>query len=274
MAVKIIAEIGWNFMGDMDLAERMIKSGKDCGADIVKFQYWNPSRLKNGPWDNDGRRQIYESAQLDESKISKLLDICQQEKIGFLISVFNVPDAAFIKSTGISEINIRSHEVANAELHTYSAINFDSIFVSLGAGTEEEVVHATSIYRDFASEKYWVGMHCVSSYPCPVEKSNLPRINFLKEQCPKVGYSDHTSDLITPVVSVALGASVVEKHFTIDKSLPGRDNKFALDAPEFKAMVENIRLAESSLLNHGNGPLDIENDTMTGYRGRWGDNDS
>ncbi len=272
MAIQVVAEIGWNFMGDMHLANRMINNAKKCGADVVKFQYWNPSRLKSGPWDEDGRRQIYESAQLDRSKILELMSFCESADIGFLISAFNVPDADFIKSMGINKIKIPSHEVANFELHEYVATNFDSIYVSLGAGTEQEVVKAAGIYSEKAKDKYWVGMHCVSSYPCPANKANLPRIAFLKEHCAIIGYSDHTSDVITPAVSVALGAKVVEKHFTIDKNLPGRDNKFALDTPEFTAMVENIRLTEASLIDHGNGPLDIENDTMTGYRGRWGSN--
>ena len=272
MSVKVIAEVGWNFMGDMELAKDMISAVKKAGADIVKFQYWNPSRLKAGPWDTDGRKEIYESAQLDEEKIKTLIDFCDKAEIGFLISVFNVVDAAFIKGLGIKSIKIPSHEVANVELHEYSAKNFDETYVSLGAGTKEEVLKAVNTYKNFAGEKYWVGMHCVSSYPCPSEKANLHRIQFIKENCSAVGYSDHTSDLISPVVAIALGAQIIEKHFTINKELPGRDNKFALDVPEFEQMVKNIRLAEAALIDHGNGPMDIESDTMTNYRGRWGAN--
>jgi len=272
MRVEIIAEIGWNFMGDMALAREMIKAAKKAGADIVKFQYWNPARLKVGPWDLDGRKEIYKNAQLDEGKIKTLIALCCDAKIEFLISAFNMVDAAFIKGLGVESIKIPSHEVANFELHEFCAENFEKIYVSLGAGAQEEVLRAIEIYQQGADQKYWVGMHCVSSYPCPAEKANLGRINFIKEHCPMVGYSDHTSDVISPVVSVALGARVVEKHFTINKELPGRDNKFALDVPEFEQMVKNIRLAEAALIGHGNGPMDIESDTMMNYRGRWGGN--
>ena len=270
--IKVIAEIGWNFMGDMGLAKEMINAAKKAGANTVKFQYWNPARLKAGPWDTDGRKEVYESAQLNEEKIKELIVFCDKAEIEFLISAFNVVDAAFIAKLGIKSIKIPSHEVANFELHEFSAKNFDEIYVSLGAGTEEEVLKAIETYKTNAGDKFWVGMHCVSSYPCPAEKANLSRINFIKENCPMAGYSDHTSDVISPVVSVALGAQVVEKHFTVNKELPGRDNKFALDIPEFEQMVKNIRLAEAALISHGNGPIDIESDTMTNYRGRWGAN--
>jgi len=200
------------------------------------------------------------------------MDMCNSAGIEFLISAFNVVDAKFISSLGIKSIKIPSHEVANTELHKFSAENFDVIYASLGAGTESEVLKTVEIYKKNASNKYWVGMHCVSSYPCPAEKANLARIGFIKENCPVVGYSDHTSDVISPVVAVSLGAKVLEKHFTINKELPGRDNKFALDFPEFEQMVKNIRVAEQALISHGNGPMDIESDTITNYRGRWGGN--
>lgn len=273
MATKIIAEIGWNFMGDMDLAKEMVKSAKRSGADIAKFQYWNPDRLKKGAWDNDGRREIYENAKLTEEKIKQLIDYCDDAKIQFLVSVFNVVDAKFVKSLGVKAIKIPSHEVANYQLHEFVANNFDCIYVSLGAGTENEIEKAAQIYRQSADSAYVVGMHCVSSYPCPAEKANLPRLNFISDHCKRVGYSDHTSDVLTPAIALAYGVEVIEKHFTTDKNLPGRDNKFALNPAEFRDMVDNIRLAEQCLTSHGNGNLDIERDTMTSYRGRWGGND-
>ena len=117
----------------------------------------------------------------------------------------------------------------------------------------------------------WIGMHCVSSYPCGPEHANLPRLSYLSNLCKNLGYSDHTSDVVTPSISLAFGSRVVEKHFTIDKDLPGRDNKFALDPTEFSQMVANIRIAEKSCFDHGPEPREIEKDTMRSYRGRWGD---
>ncbi len=270
MSTEVIAEIGWNFMGDMDLARSMIRSAKDCGADKTKFQFWDPAKLRPGPWDLDGRRDIYKAAALDSKKIKYLMQVCDDEGIGFLISAFNASDAAFLSDLGVDKLKIPSHEVANTKLHNFAANNFKSVYVSLGAGTVSEVNEACNIYNAKESLE-WIGMHCVSSYPCDAKNANLPRLQYLRSMCSLLGYSDHTPDLITPAVSVSMGAKVIEKHFTIDKTLPGRDNKFALNPAEFSEMVENIRIAEFALQDHGSGPRDIELDTMTNYRGRWGE---
>ncbi len=270
MKCKVIAEIGWNFMGDMDLAKKMIISAKKSGADIVKFQYWNPSKLKAGSWDNDGRLEIYKAAALDREKIQCLIDYCRDSGIEFLVSAFNASDAKFIRSFGVTKLKIPSHEVANIDLHKFAASSFEEIYVSLGAGTTSEISEACQIYNA-VEELYWVGMHCVSSYPCGPDQANLPRLNYLSDFCENLGYSDHTSDVVTPALSIAYGSRVVEKHFTVDKELPGRDNKFALDPFEFSEMVKNIRNAEKTCYYHGPEPRDIESDTILNYRGRWGD---
>jgi len=266
--VEFIAEIGWNFMGDMKLAETMVMDAKEAGADIAKFQYWNPEKLADGPWFDDGRIEIYKKAQLNEEKIKKLQAICASAKIGFLISAFNAEDAEFLKRIGVKKIKIPSHEVANWELHNFAARNFSKCYVSLGAGSWKELSQAIGIYN--GSDTEWVGMHCVSSYPCPPEKVNLRKIELLCKDIETVGFSDHTTNIITPAIARALGAEVFEKHFTSDKSLPGRDNKFAVDKYEFQKMVEHIQVAEEMLTNLGPEAVDIEADTIANYRGRWG----
>ena len=270
MQCKVIAEIGWNFMGDLELAKEMIIAAQESGADIAKFQYWNPGKLKPGPWDTDGRLEIYKAAALDDDKMLLLIDYCEQSGIEFLVSAFNASDAKFVSDLGVRKLKIPSHEVANVSLHEFAANSFDEVYVSLGAGSTSEVEKACEIYNAVEGLS-WIGMHCVSSYPCLPDQANLPRLTYLSSFCQKLGYSDHTSDVVTPALSVAFGACAVEKHFTIDKQLPGRDNKFALDPPEFSAMVRNIRNAERTCHYHGPGPRDVESDTMLSYRGRWGD---
>ena len=263
-----IAEIGWNFMGDMALASKMIADAKNAGATAAKFQYWNPSKLKSGPWDLDGRRAIYEKAFLTEEKINILIKVCEQNDIEFLTSVFNVEDAELIRSFGIESIKVPSHASHDTELHKFVSHEFTKAFVSLGACSEEELFAAIQIYQKGRAE--WVGMHCVSSYPCPPDKVNFPRMVELKSRVPVLGYSDHTTDLVTPAIAAALGAEVIEKHFTSDKSLPGRDNQFAVVKEEFLLMVENCHHAKNLMINHGMGAMDCEIDTMKNYRGRWG----
>ena len=267
MNTQIIAEIGWNHMGNEILAEEMVKAAVSSGATIVKFQYWDPQFLIKGDWDSDGRREIYNNAALNEEKIINLQKICKKYKIDFLISVFGTRGAKKIKNLGIKNIKIPSHEVANKKLIKFCAENFEEIFFSSGASTEEDVKYANDIFKKSCVD--YCLMHCISSYPCPSEKTNLPRLKWLKDLHERVGFSDHSQSVITPSLSLSFGVSAVEKHFTTNKALPGRDNKFALDAEEFSQMVSYIRETENTLIDHGKNFIDIENDTVTNYRGRW-----
>ena len=128
MNTEIIAEIGWNHMGNEILAEEMVKAAVSSGATIVKFQYWDPKFLKAGPWDSDGRRQIYEKAALDKEKIIFLKKLVEEIGCEFLISVFGTKGAQFINELGIKNIKIPSHEIANTSLIEYCASNFHNIY--------------------------------------------------------------------------------------------------------------------------------------------------
>lgn len=267
MNTKIIAEIGWNHMGDESLAENMIESASKSGATVAKFQYWDPKYLKSGDWDTDGRREIYNKAALTEQKIANLQSLCQKYNLDFLISAFGTRGAKVISDLGIKNIKIPSHEVANKKLIDFCSKNFNKIYFSSGASTQKEVEYANQVFKE-AGNDYCL-MHCVSSYPCPEEKSNLPRLEWLKKLHPVIGLSDHTQSVIAAASSLIFGVSVIEKHFTTNKDLPGRDNKFALNPQEFKQMVENIKEIEKSLYNHGLDYIDIESDTVNFYRGRW-----
>lgn len=267
MSINIIAEIGWNHMGDIVLAEEMISAAKDSGADTVKFQYWNPKFLKPGVWDSDGRREIYNKAALTEEKILQLQNISEKYDCKFLMSVFGTKGAKYMQDLGVNDIKIPSHETTNMPLIEYCSDNFKHIFFSAGASTEQEIIDANKILK--SGNATYNLMHCVSSYPCNPETANIGRINWLKELHDNVGYSDHTGSIIIPASAVVLGASVIEKHFTTDKSLPGRDNKFALDPNEFKLMSSNIREVELAMNDLGIDYQDIESDTVNNYRGRW-----
>lgn len=269
--MEYIAEIGWNFMGNLQLAEKMIKDAATAGANTAKFQYWKPNKLRAGEWDNDGRRQIYESAQLGIDDLRYLINTCAANNIKFLTSVFNAEDALELSEIGIREIKIPSHEIANFELHRFCLSAFDKIYVSCGACTEYELDEVSKLYSVFSSKKDIVAMHCISSYPCPPEKTNLPRFVELKSRFDtKLGFSDHSQSTLIPALSLAYGCTVIEKHFTSDKNLPGRDNQFALLKSEFKQMVHNCEEAALANISHGTDYLDIESNTVTQYRGRWG----
>ena len=265
--MKIIAEIGWNHMGDMNLAEDMIIAAGRAGASTVKFQYWDPNILKNGPWDTDGRREIYHKAFLDLTKVEHLISIAEANKLEFLISVFGTQGATLMHKIGQKIIKIPSHEIANKKLIEFSAQHFGYVYLSAGAATEKEVIDALEILEKGSCE--FNLMHCVSAYPCIEERINLQRINWLRSLHSNVGLSDHTQSTIIPALSVSYGVEVIEKHFTIDNSLPGRDNEFALEEDQFLTMVSNIKQAMDANIDHGISFQDIESDTVNNYRGRW-----
>ena len=116
-------------------------------------------------------------------------------------------------------------------------------------------------------------MHCVSAYPCEEDRINLQRIKWLKGYNQRVGLSDHTQSTIVPALALSYEIEAIEKHFTIDNDLPGRDNKFALNPIQFKEMVQNMNIAQRTMIDHGNNYQDIESDTMENYRGRWESHD-
>tara|TARA_X000000950_G_scaffold287803_1_gene401739 strand:+ start:3161 stop:3970 length:810 start_codon:yes stop_codon:yes gene_type:complete len=264
---KLIAEIGWNHMGDMELAKEMIKAASDAGADIVKFQTWSEKNLKKGPWDTDGRRDIYKKAELKNNDYDILLDCCLENNIQFCTSIFNINDIAFLDNDRIKLIKIPSHEIHNYELITKVIDNFDFTIISTGASLWSEILELKKILRN--NENKYSILHCVSSYPCPIEKINFKRYFKLRELFKNVGYSGHYHGVDDAIFAIANQATFVEKHFTIDKDLPGRDNKFALLPNEFAHLSSFRDLNSKMMIDNGLDYLDIEKDTYENYRGRW-----
>ena len=136
---KLIAEIGWNHMGDMKLAKEMISSAKGSGADFAKFQTFDIKRLKSGPWDQDGRRDIYEKAQLDLDKHIELKEYCDKVGIGFMSSVFSIGDADLLKQVVTDYVKIPSMESRNVDLINHCSENFNKLLISTGTSTWKEI---------------------------------------------------------------------------------------------------------------------------------------
>lgn len=270
--MEYIAEIGWNFMGDLSLADQMIGAAAKAGAHVAKFQYWNPNKLKKGPWDEDGRKEIYFKAQLTDEKIASLYELCGKHGVEFLMSVFNTQDAAFVSKVSKEAIKIPSHEIANFELIKFCLVEFKRVYISAGACTVEELDKVAELVNSTRPEdQNVIVMHCVSSYPCGVERMNLGRIDALRKRfANRLGLSDHSTSILVPAFAVIKGVEVIEKHFTTDHDLPGRDNKFAVLPDDFKNLVENCEEARKSVIDLGVAAQDIEMDTMNNYRGRWG----
>ncbi len=263
--IKLIAEIGWNHMGDMSLAKKMIEQASISGADICKFQTWNEGSLKSGEWDNDGRRDVYKKAQLSEDDHYYLKQLCNENKIEFLTSIFNINDVDFLKKLNSKMIKIPSHEIYNKELIKKCLNDFNLTLISTGASKKSEI---DDLKKEFNLEKS-VFMHCVSSYPCPANKVNLPRLEYVKKFTRNYGYSGHFEGIDDAIAAICHGATYIEKHFTIDKDLEGRDNKFALLPEDFVNLSSFRNNYEQMQINQGIDLQESEQDTYNNYRGRW-----
>ena len=263
--IKLIAEIGWNHLGNMELAKKMIESAAKNGADICKFQTWSETNLKKGAWDTDGRREIYKKAQLSEDDHYLLKDYCKKNKVDFCTSIFSIKDLGFLKKLNKKIIKIPSHEVYNIDLIKKCINNFDLVLVSLGAARWSEVQKIARL-----KTKKIVLMHCVSSYPLEAKNVNFYKYDQISKISSKImGYSGHYYGYEDAMYAFVKGAKYVEKHFTINQKLPGRDNKFALNPRQFNTLSKYRDLYVEMNKVKGTNIQKCEYDIYNNYRGRW-----
>ncbi len=263
---KIIAEIGWNHMGSLSLAKKMIFQAKKNGADIVKTQIFDVQNLKDGPWDKDGRREIYKKAQLNENKYKELFKYAKKINCKFFASAMSIKDAELIKRVNNDLIKIPSMESRNFPLISYCAKNFKNVIISSGTSKFNEIVKSC---KKIPKKKLTV-LHCVSSYPCNFSDVNLPKIDLFKKFFNNVGFSDHTVGIEASILSLRYNPIYIEKHFTIDNSLPGRDNKFAILPHNLKTLKDFIEKNKKISQFKGKDYLNCEIEARKIYSGRWG----
>ena len=176
--IKVIAEIGWNHCGDINLAKQMAKAAQENGANYAKYQTWSVKRLKSGSWDSDGRRSIYEKAELSKENHVDLIAYCKKIGINFLSSVFSIQDAKLLASLGCKEVKIPSFESRNHQLISFCGNNFKTIFMSTGTSTLDEIKNS----KQYFGKGDWHLMHCVSTYPCEYSIANIPKMLSLKKR--------------------------------------------------------------------------------------------
>ena len=265
---KLIAEIGWNFIGEINLAKEMISAAKESGADFAKFQTWSTKNLKPGPWDKDGRLELYKKAEITEDQHFELSEYCKKKKINFLTSVFNINYLKFLKKLKSDTIKVASMEINNIELLKALNKDYSEILVSTGASKISEVQKVLGVI----DKKKCVLMHCVSSYPTPSENINLPRMDVLKKINKRVGYSGHLKGISDALGALAYEPEYIEKHFTTDNNLPGRDNKFALLPKDMKIISDYRDIFSKMNIDKGLDVQECEMDIYNNYRGRWSKN--
>lgn len=263
--IILIAEIGWNHFGDIELAKKMITAAKKSGADYAKFQTWSVERLKHGEWDKDGRREIYEKAELSEQNHLELINYCNDNEIKFLSSVFSIDDAKLLLKLNLKDVKIPSFESRNHELISFCDNHFEKIFMSTGTSKMDEIKESVKLFKN---SKLFL-LHCVSMYPCNYSNANIPKMKELMKIHNFVGYSDHIQGSESAKIAIAEGAQVIEKHFTLDNNLPGRDNKFANLPEQFKDISDFMIRYNEMLTNHGNDFQHGEKDSRLNYTGRF-----
>ena len=224
-------------MGNIKIAKKMIKEAKLNGADFVKTQVFDIKYLAKGPWDNDGRKKIYSRAQILENKYKILNNYSKKIGIKFFASIVNHAGANMIRKIDNSLVKIPSANNRNYDLIKYCLNNFKKVIISLGALKFSEIKKIAKF-----NKKKLILLHCVSTYPCEFEEINLSKIKKIKYLHKFVGFSDHTRNIYASVLSLRYKPILIEKHFTIDKNLPGRDNKLAILPHELKELRKYINI--------------------------------
>jgi len=251
--VKIIAEIGINHNGSLGTVIELIDMAKNCGCDFVKFQKRTPelavpesqkNKLKETPWGEMMYLEYKQRLEFDRSQYSEIRRYCGYRKIPWFASCWDIPSVDFMEEFDVPYIKIPSACLTNDELLDYIIRNTTTQpILSTGMSTIEEIDHAVSILG-----KDIILMHCTSTYPAKPEELNLLMIPALKKRygC-EVGYSGHEVGLGTTIAAVALGAEMVERHITLDRSMWGTDQAASVEPQGLRKLVKDIRTLEKSL---------------------------
>jgi len=209
---KIIAEIASSHNGNLDLARKMIAVAAKSQVDIVKFQSWQSKNVAT----TDPDKKRYESLELSDDDHYILKNECDKYGVEFLTTCYDSPRIPFLKSLGLKKIKIASTDLKHTNFLKEVRANFAEVIVSTGMSTELEIKTALDILK---SGKFTL-MHCVSVYPCPLDKVNLKKLIWLKTLSSHVGYSDHTHGIEASVIAMGIGVEYIEKHFTLDQETP------------------------------------------------------
>jgi N,N'-diacetyllegionaminate synthase len=258
----IIAEAGVNHNGSINLAKKLVDVAAEAGADIVKFQTFKANKLvsrfaKKAEYqianmkesDDDTQLGMLKKLELSEENHLLLMDYCRQKGIQFLSTGFDVDSLQYLARLGIKIAKVPSGEVTNLPYLRTVANFFSEVIMSTGMSELKEVQDAIAVLTAGGIKKENITvLHCNTEYPTPFHDVNLRAMNGLQKKLDiAVGYSDHTSGIEVPIGAVALGASVIEKHFTLDRNMEGPDHKASLEPDELKAMVAAIRNIEKAL---------------------------
>lgn len=268
MSVYIIAEAGVNHNGSFELACKLVDAAKAAGADCIKFQTFKSQNLvshtaQKAEYQKDATGEgsqidMLKKLELSYGEFLMLKDYCEKQGICFLSTPFDFESIEFLKSIDMPFWKIPSGEITNYPYLVALAKTEKPIVMSTGMCELGEIEAAIHVLKDYGTKDIRL-LQCNTEYPTPFEDVNLRAMQTMKEYFGiEVGYSDHTEGIEVPVAAVALGATIIEKHFTLDRNMEGPDHKASLEPNELKAMVESIRRIEKALGNGDKTPSKSE----------------
>lgn len=263
--VIIIAEAGVNHNGEIANAFKLVDAAVEAGVDYVKFQTFKSENLvskfatkadyqiENTQNATETQLQMLQKLELSHDQHQQLIEYCKQKDISFFSTAFDLGSLQYLKDIGLDLVKIPSGEITNLPYLRLAARLFKKAIISTGMATMQEIEVALNIFLENGLDKKDITiLHCNTEYPTPMQDVNLKAmLHIQKEMGTAVGYSDHTLGIEVPIAAVALGATVVEKHFTLDKNMEGPDHRASLEPQELKAMVSAIRNIELALSGSG-----------------------
>lgn len=259
MSVFIIAEAGVNHNGSLKQAKEMVIKAREAGADAIKFQTFKSEKLvstfaekaayqiKNTGSADESQLEMVKKLELSFDDFRELQAFSKEKGIQFLSTPFDLESIEFLNQLDMPFWKLPSGEVTNYPYLVRIAQTHKDIVMSTGMCTLDEIGEALAALRENGAGKIAL-LHCNTEYPTPMEDVNLKALETLrKEFDTPIGYSDHTKGIEVPIAAVAMGATIIEKHFTLDRNMEGPDHKASLEPPELKAMVQAIRNIEKAI---------------------------
>ncbi|ADD03743.1 sialic acid synthase [Natrialba magadii ATCC 43099] len=264
-----IAEAGVNHNGSLDRAKKLIDVAADAGADAVKFQTFSTDRLvaqdtstaayQESATGETDQYEMLTRYELNRDEHRTLLDYCSKKNITFLSTPFDIQSADMLADLGVSAFKIGSGDLDNHPLLTHVAGHGLPMIVSTGMGTLEEIKAAKTVIQAENPSADIVFLHCTSSYPTEVSDVNLRAMQSMSDELEvSVGYSDHTTLTELPALATAAGACILEKHFTLDSTLPGPDHETSLEPDELEEAIDKVDVATTALGDGEKRPLAAE----------------
>ena len=260
MKTLIIAEAGVNHNGDLELARKLVAAGAGTGADIVKFQSFVAGKIvaREAPKANyqkgftdphESQFEMLRKLELSRADHEMLAEECRQQGIEFLSTAFDAESVDLLEDIGVSRVKIPSGEITNLPLVRHMTRHGKPVILSTGMASLGDIEAILDVIEKNGTPRDRITvLHCTTEYPTPFEDVNLRAMEAIRAAFgTAVGLSDHSVGIEVAIAAVALGATVIEKHFTLDRNLPGPDHQASLEPHEFKAMVSAIRNVERAM---------------------------